>query len=85
MLADDRENLARFVIGRSERHPVGIAGLRPMVVGIVAERGSCSSWLLEGREQVDRVVAVRGGASYRGERGQIAYGIEARGDDRATG
>jgi hypothetical protein len=35
MLADDREGLARFVIGGALRDPVGIAGLGPPIVAII--------------------------------------------------
>ncbi len=67
------------------RHAVGIAGLRSMIVGIVAESGRGTCRLRQGGQQVDRVIAVGGGSSYGGERGQIAYWIEAGGDHRATG
>ncbi len=84
VLADDREDLARFVIGDTLRDAVGIAGLSAMIVGIVAERGGCTARLRERGQQVDRVVAVARGAPHRGERGQIAHRIEAGGDHSAT-
>ena len=84
ILGHDASLASTIVVAERHADAVRIADPRLAIVGVIAERRLCSTWLGQRVGEVDGIIVVRRGATAIGQGQEVAHGIVGRSDDRAT-